>query len=60
VFEYKVEIYKVKEAEQKMNALAEEGWHVITVTPNHAVGYGIQVVQARRQVENILGQLKRY
>ncbi len=43
MFEYKVEIYKVKEAEAEMNKLAKEGWRVIAVTPNAAMGYGIVV-----------------
>jgi len=32
MYEYKVEVYRVKDAEKEMNALAKEGWKVISVT----------------------------
>lgn len=47
MYEYKVETYKVKEAENEMNRLASEGWRVITVSPNVGVGYGIVVTYER-------------
>lgn len=47
MYEYKVEIYKVKEAENKMNELAKLGWRVISVSPNMAMGYGIIVIFER-------------
>ena len=50
MFEYKVEIYKVKEAEKEMNKLAQSGWRVIAVSPNMAMGYGI-VVTFERQIQ---------
>ena len=50
MYEYKVEVFKVKEAEEQMNALAKEGWRVIAVSPNMAMGYGI-VVTFERQVK---------
>lgn len=50
MLEYKVEIYKVKEAEKEMNKLAQLGWRVITVSPNMAMGYGI-VVTYERQIK---------
>ncbi len=34
MYEYKVEFYKLKEAEEQMNALAAQGWRVIAVTFN--------------------------
>lgn len=34
MFEYKIGDYRVKEAEQKMNEMAKEGWRVVTFTPN--------------------------
>lgn len=43
MYEYKVEIYKVKDAEKAMNELAREGWRVVTVSPNLALGYGLIV-----------------
>lgn len=48
MYEYKIEIYKVKEAEKSMNKLAQEGWHVIAVTPNEAMGFGIIVTYERK------------
>ena len=49
MYEYKVETYKVKEAEASMNALAREGWRVVTVSPNLAVGYGLVVTYERKR-----------
>ena len=48
MYEYKVEVYKVKEAEDEMNALAKLGWRVIAVSPNLAMGYGIVVTYERK------------
>lgn len=48
MFEYKVETYKVREAEQEMNKLAQFGWRVIAVSPNMAMGYGIVVTFERK------------
>ncbi|MDO4491505.1 MAG: hypothetical protein Q4B85_10600 [Lachnospiraceae bacterium] len=47
MYEYKVEIYSVKEAEKKMNARADEGWRVIAVSPNIAIGHGLVVTYER-------------
>ena len=33
MYEYKVEIYSVKNAEVEMNRMAKEGWRVVAVTP---------------------------
>ncbi len=41
---YKVETCKVKEAEPLMNNLAMQGWKVISIMPNHSVGFGMVVV----------------
>ncbi len=49
MYEYKVEVYKVKEAEAKMNELAKSGWRVIEVSPNMAMGYGIVVTFEREK-----------
>ena len=43
MYEYKVETYKVKEAESKMNQLAQQGWRVIAI----AMGYGMIVTFER-------------
>ena len=37
MYEYKVDTYKVKVAENEMNKMALEGWRVIAVSPNEAV-----------------------
>ncbi len=39
MFEYKVEVYRVKEAEREMNALAQNGWRVIAITSNEALSW---------------------
>lgn len=48
MYEYKVETYKVKEAAEAMNALAKQGWRVIAVSPNEAIGYGIVVTYEKK------------
>lgn len=48
MFEYKVEVYRVKNAADEMNRLALEGWRVIAVSPNLASGYGIVVTYERK------------
>ncbi len=49
MFEYKVETYKVNEAESAINLLAQSGWRVIAVSPNVAKGYGL-IVTFERQI----------
>lgn len=49
MYEYKVEAYKVREAEAAMNQLASEGWRVVAVSPNMAIGYGIVVTYERKK-----------
>ena len=49
MYEYKVEILKVREAETKMNELAKEGWRVVEITPNVAMGYGVVVTFERER-----------
>jgi len=49
MFEYKVVVMSVKNADDEMNALANEGWRVIAVTPNNAVGHGLVVTFERKQ-----------
>ena len=48
MYEYKVEVYKIKVAAQEMNRLAAEGWRVIAVSPNVASGFGIVVTYERK------------
>ena len=49
MIEYKVETAKVKEAEKLMNDLAKQGWRVIAVTPNQAMGYGLVITFEREK-----------
>lgn len=49
MYEYKIETYKIKEAEPEMNRLALDGWRVIAVSPNAAMGYGIVVTYEREK-----------
>lgn len=51
MYEYKVEVLKVKEAEQRMNELAKEGWRVLSVSPDVAKMYGIVVTFEREKQE---------
>lgn len=51
MYEYKVEVYKIKKAEEEMNRLAAEGWRVIAVSPNVASGFGIVVTYERKTGE---------
>ena len=61
MYEYKVEVLKVREAEETMNRLAESGWRVIEVSPNQAMGYGVVVTFEREKKQwrtNIWQELK--
>lgn len=48
MYEYKVEAYLVKEATAEMNRMAKDGWRVIAVTPNSAMGFGLIVTFERK------------
>ncbi|MBQ2825438.1 MAG: DUF4177 domain-containing protein [Clostridia bacterium] len=47
MFEYKVEVCKVKIAEHKMNEMAKQGWRVVAVSPDIAAGYGVLITFER-------------
>ena len=49
MFEYKVETYTVRKAEEEMNRLATDGWRVIAVCPNQARCFGIIVTYERQR-----------
>ena len=51
MYEYKVEVYAVKDADKEMNKLAKQGWRVIAVSPNVAFGHGIVVTFEREKEE---------
>ena len=50
MYQYKVDIYKVKYAEDAMNAYAKDGWRVIAVTPDHQTGF-VDVFYERKAKE---------
>ena len=52
MYEYRVEIYGVRDAEAGMNRLAAKGWRVIAVSPNIAVSHGVVVTFERRKDQN--------
>ena len=47
MFEYRVEIYAVRRAEEEMNRMAADGWRVVAVCPNQAGWFGIVVTYER-------------
>ena len=49
-YEYRVIKASVNTAEKEMNKLAKDGWKVITVSPNVAVGMGV-VITLERPIE---------
>ena len=51
MYEYKVLVLKVKECEETFNKFAKEGWRLVAMVPNNAVGYGI-VATLERKLSN--------
>ncbi len=49
MFEYKIETYAVRKAEEEMNCMAADGWRVIAVCPNQARCFGIIVTYERQR-----------
>ena len=49
MYEYRIETYAVRRAEQEMNRMAAEGWRVVAVSPNQARCFGIIVTYERRK-----------
>ena len=49
MYEYKVIKSSVNAAEEVMNKYAEEGWRVIEVSPNVAMGMGIIITFEREK-----------
>ena len=47
MYEYKVEVLAVRDADYRMNVLAKDGWRVVAVTPNIAMGHGLVVTFER-------------
>ncbi len=48
MYEYKVEVCRVKLAELRMNELAKQGWRVAAVSPDLAAGYGVVITFERK------------
>ena len=48
MYEYKVVDVAVKKAQEEMNRWAGEGWRVIAVSPNIAMGYGLVITFERQ------------
>ena len=49
MFEYRVEVYAVRQAEAEMNRMAADGWRVIAVSPNIAMSHGLVVTYERQK-----------
>ena len=49
MYEYKVVVAPVKEAENEMNKLGKIGWKVVAVSPNIAVGHGVVITFERER-----------
>ena len=49
MFEYRVEIYSVRQAEAEMNRMAADGWRVVAVSPNIAMSHGLVVTFERQK-----------
>lgn len=50
MYEYKVLVLKVRDCEEALNRFALEGWKLVTMVPNNAIGYGV-VATLERKVE---------
>ena len=51
MYEYKVIKTRVNDAEEEINSLAKQGYKVVSVTPNIAVGHGVVVFLERNKGE---------
>ena len=49
MFEYRVEVYAVRQAEAEMNRIAADGWRVVAVSPNIAMSHGLVVTFERQK-----------
>ena len=49
MFEYRVEVYAVRQAEAEMNRMATDGWRVVAVSPNIAMSHGLVVTFERQK-----------
>lgn len=51
MFEYKVIKASVNSAQHEMNELAKQGWRVVAVSPNVAMGMGLVITLEREKNE---------
>ena len=49
MFEYRFEVYAVRQAEAEMNRMAADGWRVVAVSPNIAMSHGLVVTFERQK-----------
>ena len=49
MFEYRVEVYAVRQAEAEINRMAADGWRVVAVSPNIAMSHGLVVTFERQK-----------
>lgn len=49
MYEYKVLTLGVKECEKTLNQLAKDGWRLVAMVPNQAMGFGV-VATLEKQV----------
>ena len=49
MFEYRVEVYAVRQAEAEMNRMAADGWRVVAVSPNIAMSHGLVMTFERQK-----------
>ena len=49
MFEYRVEVYAVRQAEAEMNRMAVDGWRVVAVSPNIAMSHGLVMTFERQK-----------
>lgn len=48
MYEYKVLTLSVKECEKTINQLAKEGWRLVAMVPNQAMGFGVVATLERQ------------
>ena len=49
MFEYRVEVYAVRQAEAEMNRMAADGWRGVAVSPNIAMSHGLVVKKKKKK-----------
>ena len=49
MYEYAVRTSFVKESEKLMNEMAADGWHVVAVCVNQAMGFGLVITFERQR-----------